>query len=92
MATNIKITALSDITSANMTFNDLVAVVDMNGTPETKKSSVQLVGNLILEGAGGSNFKPAAIATLAGSVTNAAQANITSVSYTHLTLPTTPYV
>ena len=79
MATNIKITALSDITSANMTFNDLVAVVDMNGTPETKKSSVQLVGNLILEGAGGSNFKPAAIATLAGSVTNAAQANITSV-------------
>jgi hypothetical protein len=79
MATNIKITALSDITSANMTYNDLLAVVDMNGTPETKKSSVQLAGNLILAGAGGSNFVPAAIATLAGDVTNAAQANITSV-------------
>ena len=79
MATNIKITALSDITSANMTYNDLVAVVDMNGTPETKKSSVQLLGNLILGGAGGSNFVNAAIATLAGDVTNAAQANITSV-------------
>jgi len=79
MATNIKITALSDITSANMTYNDLVAVVDMNGTPETKKSTVQLVGNLILAGAGGSNFVPAAIATLAGDVTNAAQPNITSV-------------
>ena len=57
MATNIKITALSDITSANMTYNDLLAVVDMNGTPETKKSTVQLVGNLILDGAGGSNFQ-----------------------------------
>ena len=79
MATNIKITALSDITSANMTYNDLVAVVDMNGTPETKKSTVQLVGNLILSGAGGSNFVPAAVATLAGDVTNAAQPNITSV-------------
>jgi hypothetical protein len=78
MATNIKITALSDITSANMTYNDLVAVVDMNGTPETKKSSVQLLGNLILGGAGGSNFVNAAIATLAGDVTNAAQPNITS--------------
>jgi len=79
MATNIKITALSDITSANMTYNDLLAVVDMNGTAETKKSTVQLMGNLILDGAGGSNFKSAAVATLAGSVTNAAQANITSV-------------
>ena len=79
MATNIKITALSDITSANMTYNDLLAVVDMNGTPETKKSTVQLAGNLILAGAGGSNFVPAAIATLAGDVTNAAQPNITSV-------------
>jgi hypothetical protein len=79
MATNIKITALSDITSANMTYNDLVAVVDMNGTPETKKSTVQLFGNLILSEAGGSNFVPAAVATLAGDVTNAAQPNITSV-------------
>ena len=53
MATNIKITALNDITSANMTYNDIVAVVDMNGTPETKKANVQLLGNLILSGSGG---------------------------------------
>jgi len=79
MATaNIKITALSDITSANMTYQDLLAVVDMNGTPETKKSTVQLVGNLILDGAGGSYFPAAAQAVLAQSVTNAAQPNITS--------------
>ena len=78
MATNIKITALSDITSANMTYNDLLAVVDMNGTAETKKSTVQLMGNLILDGAGGSNFKPANIALTAGTVTTAAQPNITS--------------
>jgi hypothetical protein len=80
MATaNIKITALSDITSANMTFNDLVAVVDMNGVPETKKATVQLVGNLILNEAGGSYFPAAAQAVLAQSVTNAAQPNIISV-------------
>ena len=78
MATNIKITALSDITSANMTYNDLLAVVDMNGTAETKKSTVQLLGNLILDGAGGSNFKPANISLTAGTVTTAAQPNITS--------------
>ena len=79
MATNIKITELTDITSANMTYNDLVAVVDMNGTPETKKSTVQLLGNLILSGAGGSYFAPAALATSAATVTTAAQPNITSV-------------
>ena len=78
MATNIKITALSDITSANMTYNDLVAVVDMNGTPETKKANVQIVGNLILSGAGGSYFAKAAQATNAETVSNAAQPNITS--------------
>ena len=79
MATNIKITALNDITSANMTYNDIVAVVDMNGTPETKKANVQLVGNLILSGAGGSNFAKAAQATNAETVSNAAQPAITSV-------------
>ena len=78
MATNIKITALNDITSANMTYNDIVAVVDMNGTPETKKANVQLVGNLILSGSGGSNFAKAAQATNAETVSNAAQPAITS--------------
>jgi hypothetical protein len=87
MATNIKITALSDITSANMTYNDLVAVVDMNGTPETKKGNLQLVGNLILNGAGGSYFAKAAQATNAETVSNAAQPAITSVgSLTALTV------
>ena len=79
MATNIKITALTDITSANVTYNDLLAVVDMNGTPETKKGNLQLVGNLILEGAGGSYFAKAAQATNAETVSNAAQPAITSV-------------
>ena len=79
MATNIKITALNDITSANMTYNDIVAVVDMNGTPETKKANVQLVGNLILSGSGGSNFAKAAQAINAETVSNAAQPAITSV-------------
>ena len=79
MATNIKITALNDITSANMTYNDIVAVVDMNGTPETKKANVQLIGNLILSGSGGSNFAKAAQATNAETVSNAAQPAITSV-------------
>ena len=79
MATNIKITALSDITSANMTYNDLVAVVDMNGTAETKKANLQIVGNLILSGAGGSYFAKAAQSTTAETVSNAAQTAITSV-------------
>ena len=79
MATNIKITALTDITSANVTYNDLLAVVDMNGTPETKKGNLQLVGNLILNGAGGSYFAKAAQATNAETVSNAAQPAITSV-------------
>ena len=78
MATNIKITALTDITSANVTYNDLLAVVDMNGTPETKKGNLQLVGNLILNGAGGSYFAKAAQATNAETVSNAAQPAITS--------------
>ena len=78
MATNIKITALNDI-SANMTYNDLVAVVDMNGTPETKKANVQVFGNLILSSAGGSYFAKAAEATNAETVSNAAQPAITSV-------------
>ena len=87
MATNIKITALSDITSANVTYNDLLAVVDMNGTPETKKGNLQLVGNLILNGAGGSYFAKAAQATNAETVSNAAQPAITSVgSLTALTV------
>jgi hypothetical protein len=75
--TNIKITAFTDIGN-NIAPTTLVPVVDMAGTPTTKKSNLQNVGNLILNGAGGSNFVPAARAILSQSVTNAAQPNITS--------------
>lgn len=76
--TNIKITALTDIGN-NIAPTTLVPVVDMAGPSTTKKANLQNVGNLILNGAGGSNFVPAARAILAQSVTNAAQPNITSV-------------
>jgi hypothetical protein len=51
----------------------------MSGTPETQKANLQIVGNLILNGAGGSYFPAAAQSVLAQTVSNAAQPNITSV-------------
>ncbi len=78
MATGIKITSLSPI-GANITYTTLVPVVNMAGPPTTEKATTQVIGNLILNGAGGSYFPPAAQAVLAQSVTNAAQPNITSV-------------
>lgn len=78
MATSIKITELTSI-GANISHTSLAPVVDMAGTPETKKATIQTVGNLILTGAGGSNFPPANTALLAQTVSNAAQPNITSV-------------
>ena len=78
MVDSIKITALQDI-GGNIAYTTLVPVVNMAGTPTTQKSNLQNVGNLILNGAGGSYFAPAARAILAQSVTNAAQPNITSV-------------
>lgn len=78
MATSIKITALSDI-GANVSFSTLVPVVDMAGTPTTEKANLQIIGNLILAGAGGSNFVTATRSLTSGTVTTAAQANITSV-------------
>ena len=74
----IRITALTDIGN-NIAYSSLIPVVDMAGTPTTKKANLQIVGNLILNGAGGSYFAPAARSVLAQSVTNAAQPNITSV-------------
>lgn len=74
----IKITAFTNIGS-NIAYTTLVPVVNMSGTPETQKANLQIVGNLILQGAGGSYFAPAAQAVLAQTVTNAAQPNITSV-------------
>lgn len=78
MTQQIKITALTDI-AGNIAYTTLVPVVNMSGTPESQKANLQIVGNLILSGAGGAYFTSAAQAVLAQSVTNAAQSNITSV-------------
>lgn len=78
MTQSIKITALTNI-GANIAYTSLVPVVNMTGTPETQKANLQIVGNLILNGAGGSYFAAAANSVLAQKVTNAAQPNITSV-------------
>ncbi len=78
MVDSIKITALQDI-GANIAYTTLVPVVNMAGTPTTQKANLQNLGNLILNGAGGSYFARAAQANLALSVANAAQPNITSV-------------
>ena len=78
MATSVKITALNPI-GANIAYTTLVPVVNMSGTPTTEKATAQVLGNLILNGAGGSYFPAAAQSVLAQTVTNAAQPNITSV-------------
>jgi hypothetical protein len=86
MATSIKITELADIGAA-IAPSTLVPVVNMVGAPETEKANLQIVGNLILGGAGGGNFVQAARAGTAGTVTTAAQPNITSTgSLTGLTV------
>ena len=76
--TSIKISQLPDIGNA-LAANTLLPVVNLAGTAITQKANVQIIGNLILSGAGGDNFVPAAISELAYTVTNNAQANITSV-------------
>ena len=78
MTQSIKITALNPI-GANIAYTTLVPVVNMSGTPTTEKANLQIVGNLILNSAGGSYFPAAAQAVLAQTVTNAAQPNITTV-------------
>ena len=78
MVDSIKITALQNI-GANIAYTTLVPLVNMAGTPTTQKANLQILGNLILNGAGGSYFARAAQANLALSVANAAQPNITSV-------------
>jgi hypothetical protein len=78
MVDSIKITALQDI-GANIAYTTLVPLVNMAGVPTTQKANLQNLGNLILNGAGGSYFPRAAQANIALSVANAAQPNITSV-------------
>ena len=77
MTTQIKITQLVDI-GANLATTTLLPVVNMSGVSTTQKTNLGNLGNVILAGAG-STWKPAALANLAYSVTNAAQPNITSV-------------
>lgn len=66
---SIKITQLSDI-GANLAANTLVPVVDMSGTPTTDKANLQIIGNLILNGAGGANFAPAANVRISNTSSN----------------------
>jgi hypothetical protein len=85
----IKITALQDIGASNISYTTLVPVVKLGNstTTITEKANLQLVGNLILNSAGGYYFPPAAVAVIAQSVSNSAQPNITSVgTLTSLTL------
>jgi hypothetical protein len=77
MPTSIKITELTNI-GASIAYTTLVPVVNMAGTPITEKANLQILGNLILSGAGGANYVAANQATTAGTVTTAAQPNITS--------------
>jgi hypothetical protein len=78
MIESIKITSLNNIGS-NLSFNSIFPVVDTSSPATTYKANLQIIGNAILSGAGGSNFVPALASIYAQSVTNAAQPNITSV-------------
>ena len=78
MATSVKITALNGIGS-NIGPNTLFPVVNMAGGPNTESATMQNIGNVILNGAGGPFFAPAQVAIYSQSVVNAAQPNITSV-------------
>jgi hypothetical protein len=77
MIESIKITSLNNI-GANLSYNSVFPVVDINGTPVTDKANLQIIGNYILSQAGSANMVQAAQAGLAQSVVNAAQPNITS--------------
>ena len=78
MTTQIKITQLTDIGSANLAVNTLLPVVNMSGTPTTQKTTLGNLANVILSQSG-SNYARVASANIAYSVANAAQPNITSV-------------
>jgi hypothetical protein len=78
MTTQIKITQLADIGSANIAVNTLLPVVNMAGVSTTQKTTLGNLANVVLSQTGG-NYVPAALATIAYSVANAAQPNITSV-------------
>jgi hypothetical protein len=75
---SIKITSLNNIGN-NISHTSIIPVVNMAGIPITQKANLQILGNLVLDGAGGSYFRAAAQAINAQTVSNAAQPAITSV-------------
>lgn len=89
-STSIKITNLVQSTQAGISYNTLVPVVTMTGVPTTVSANLQVIGNMILSGAGGTLFSSAAnaihavtsdtaqVAMVAGTVTAGDQPNITS--------------
>jgi hypothetical protein len=78
MATQIKITQLTNIGSANLVGTTLLPVVNMAGVPTTQKTTLGNLANVILSQSGG-NYAAVGTANIAYSVANAAQPNITSV-------------
>jgi hypothetical protein len=74
--TTIKITELDDI-GADLDSDSVFPVVNMTGTPVTEKTVLSNIANVILQGAG-IDYSPVAVAARAGTVTTAAQPNITS--------------
>jgi hypothetical protein len=78
MATQIKITQLTDIGSANLAVTTLLPVVNMAGVPTTQKTTLGNLANVILSQSGG-NYAPVSTANLSYTVANANQPNITSV-------------
>lgn len=86
MATQIKITQLTDIGSANLAVTTLLPVVNMAGVPTTQKTTLGNLANVILSQSGG-NYAPVSTANLSYTVANASQPNITSVgTLTNLTV------
>jgi len=75
---SIKITSLTNIGN-NISHTSIFPLVNMAGTPITQRANLQILGNLILDGAGGSYFRAAAQAINAQTVSNATQPAITSV-------------
>jgi len=94
MTTTIKITELTNI-GANLDGSTVFPVVNMSGTPTTQKTVLGNIANTIFAGAGTDYVSVASavtatnatVATRAGTVTTAAQPNITSTgSLTGLTV------
>ena len=80
MTTSVKVTALTNI-GLDISYTTLVPVVSMANVsaPLSQKANLQIVGNLILNGATGVNFPAAAKAIVSQTVSSSAQPNVTSL-------------